>query len=496
MYIFNRVFSIGLLVLLVACSGSSGGGGGSDGNVEIDPIPPVPDNPESQAFELQIKNYSGSLYNSFDWSGPIRDPMRDVVEIPSSDAFFPMSSAELSEFQEIVDARKVIMQIGGLGSAKLNRDEEGRVVEGIPNPNFVAYMEDIEADQAASWKAAVAERAREILSVSPEGSGGDFPYYWQIGNEINARSYSVNIHLYLEDGLPDQASDLDVIPFYVENFFAPTVSALLNVSEEENQTIPVALGSIAGLHASSAKTFLETLLNYEITGTYAPELAGTPVYELVDLLTGHYFMNASSPEDPTLWQDTLLDFHNNWVGKGRIKALWNTEDLGSSAADKGLGAVSAARILVRGLDWANTIEASRDDFSWFYYAPKVGPAEQTADAMLGRIDEHMGNEALILEAHQYDNNDQIESYVYRHQDSARRFITVSGFNNSGLVSLSSLQLMLDSLYPVTSSQAWLYSAVGTEPVEPTVEFINGELTVVLNPAIGFSQDVLLLILLD
>ena len=220
--ISTQLLAIGSLVLLTACGGgdASGVGVADPGGTSPQPPPaadlpeasapeedPAPDQPDAATlWPLTLRDYVGSLYQTFSWSGPLRDPLRDAVEIHDPNDYQSLGEADKAALQELLQSRHIIMQIGGMGSAKLNHDDPDS-----PNEKFSRYMNAFLADGGRLWRDTVRQRAIEVAEITPD----DATLYWQVGNEIDAASYLTNIRLYFGD---DSA---EIIPVYVEYFLAP-----------------------------------------------------------------------------------------------------------------------------------------------------------------------------------------------------------------------------------------------------------------------------------
>lgn len=432
------------------------GGGGSDSDDSTTPVTEEPPNPPLvTTAALRVADHLGSLYQPFAWSGPIRDPYRDAVEIFEPALHQAMTSEELSALSDMLTQRDIIMQIGGMGSAKLNPDTTQ------VNVQFKSYMDAIRADSAVAWRAAVTARASEVALASPDGSR----VYWQIGNEINASSYLQNIDMYL--GVTS-SSLLDIIPVYAEYFLAPTAQAMRKAASATGKPVRLALGSIAGFSNTNSQLFLDTLLAYRVVGTYAPELADLEVSELVELITLHYLINAATPEQPEYWRDVLTATRQKWLGVGAIAGLWSTEEVGIRAADAGKGAASALRILSRYLGWISDKKDDRYTTRWFCYGTTAGPENQRIDDAMMHWHQLTGDNTLQLHSKLHSADNTLETYVFQVTGTSGWLITVTALGDAAVL-FSEVPMELPGVNgSLASVQAWRYGASGTASVNATL----------------------------
>jgi len=453
---------------MVACGGETSGDD-----------PPTADTPAipRQQFAMALDEYLGSLYRPFSWSGPIRDPERDAVEILDPAQFQALDQSTIDSLKTLLAERDIIMQIGGMGSAK----NPGPTTI---NAQFAAYMDAIIADAGTLWRDVVYLRGQEVAALEAAHQ-----VYWQIGNEINADSYLRNINLYF--GRTD-TDLLSIIPVYVEYFLAPTLQALHKVETDSGRPVHIALGSIAGFSHDNSALFLDTLLNYQITGDYAPALAGTHVYEWINLLTTHYSMNASTPDDPDRWRDVLTRSYSQWVGVADIQGIWSTEEVGIRAAENGRGASAALRVMVRYLDWISEFQYSGDTTRWFYYGTTAGPANQQVDDAMSQVAEILDGRELHYYDHQLNDSATLETYAYRIGDSEGYLLTVSPIGNDNH-DVDSVAITLPGSITGAEVTGWRYGGDGTGDVFASLINTGSEVKIHMNPAAQLSDSDTLLI---
>lgn len=426
---------------------------------------------QSADTSYKLKDYLGSLYNEFPWSGPLRDPSRKDVEIHSAFDFNVLSTDAASTLAEDMESRDIIMQIGGMGSAKKNHDNPGQV-----NPQFADYMDSFIADNGISWTQQVTTRATEVAAVTPSSE----KLTWQIGNEINAQSYSENIHYYFQDGKASHMSDTSTIPVYVEYFLAPSIQGIHNAEAATGKDIRIALGSIASAAAIHSQAFMNELLNYEITGTYAPELAGTKVFELIDTLTVHYFIGQGSTTTPEAWRDYLTTTRDTWIGKGNIKGIWSTEEIGVRAADSGFGAAMSFRIISRYLDWVNQNNYSDDESKWFFYGTGKGAETTRIENGMQDLYDLVGDNGLQFVSHELLDGNALEVYTYYVPAKQAYLITATNLSTGSLAIDSITTVLADTSVSSATVSGWYYNAKNKETLLTTNYAANGKMAVSLN----------------
>jgi hypothetical protein len=319
---------------------------------------------------------------------------------------------------------------GGLGSA---RDTE----------RVNAYMRLIESDRARTWKEVVRQQSVRLARL-PNGSSR---IYWQIGNEISSQSYSKTLRLWngqdpnkVGEGQP---YDMFVIPLYVEYLLAPTVEAIDSASAAllgARGGIKICLGSITNAHNPNARVWGDSLLNYQIAGTFAPSLAGKRVYELVHLITVHYVMGVA----PTSSWQTIMDGFKTWVGRGRVAGIWSTEEVGIRAATRGAGAAVGSLVTARYLNWCITNNFSPLQVRTNYYGWNQGPSgTRVDDANQTVFDFLVTTRLALVEAAQvvYDFPN-LESHAFLSENKNKGVIFTfleRGSVDTGYVSLMTLQ---------------------------------------------------------
>lgn len=433
--------------------------------------------PTQAADTHRLKDHLGSLYGEFPWSGPLRDPSRDV-EIHTMLGFSALTTETVSNLQQDMLTRDVIMQIGGMGSAKKNQTEPGKV-----NPQFAEYMNGIVADKGASWIQQVTQRTSELAAITPSPER----LTWQIGNEINSLSYSENIHYYFKDGKVAKMSDQTTIATYVEYFLAPTIQGIQAAEAATGKDIRIALGSIASASMTSSQVFSDTLLNYKIVGTNAPALAGRSVYELIDIITVHYFMGAGSPTAPEKWREYLLSNRDKWVGKGSIKGIWSTEEVGIRSAEAGYGPGLAIRIVSRYMDWVSQNNYNDDQSKWFFYGTGSGSENSRIETAMQNLYDLVGDNGMELVSHEFLNSNNLEIYTYYVPAKSAYLITAGNIGTTALNVDSITTAVAESAMPNTTVSGWYYGNQGKETLLPTKFASAGKTAVGLNLPTAMSN---------
>ncbi len=303
----------------------------------------------------------GTHYAPTEWAHTVRDHKYGVTL--NSAPVEALSNEKLGTLATLYQSSDAVLIIGGLGSG---RDQV------LVND----YMNGIVADGGAKWRNAVYERATTFTAMQ-----GSRSTYVQVGNEISSSIMSQMLHNWAKDGKKAAPNDESMIPLYVEYYLAPTAMALNAASADTGRPVNVVLGSAINYANRKAAIWLSALLNYKVVGTYAPELAGKYVYELVDVASIHYLMGT----DTTYWRTALDEFKANWIGKGRIKAVWSTEEGGIRSAVSGFGAISALRGFARYTSWWQDNGIGKVDRRCIFWGAQTGPAGTRAEDALQQV---------------------------------------------------------------------------------------------------------------
>ena len=456
---------------------------------------------DPNAYWFNMKNHLGRLGGDQGrdnwWGLNVRDAFRSSMEIPGfedENELPELTASDLNKLSDFVNkGYTLISQVGGMGSAKPQYVIPG--TDSVVSKEYAGdkdlvlhrkvklFIETIkDPARRAIWQDKLIENTQTISSAL----SGDQKFYWQIGNEISAFSYGDNARLYNGEIDPNAPEfDSEIIPFYVEFFFAPAVEAIRNANASN---IKIALGSITVFSNSKAPAFLDDLLSYQIQGTYTTSgVAGKTVADFVDIITIHYLM-AGEPSDTNPWKDRLNDVKDKWINNGsyNIEGIWSTEELGSRGAEGGAGAATVLRVASRYFEWISENQFSGSHVKCFYYAVGTGPKDinfGTGDSSLDVLHTFVTGE----------NSIHAETFIITHMISGgkqlnyegRRFLFDNGWKSFTIftfevkgdpVTLSEIpltELPSDEVYFGNSSETYLFTNDGGYQVEGSINFSKG-----------------------
>lgn len=222
---------------------------------------------------------------------------------------------------------------------------------------------------------------QDLAYVTLRSVYGAFPdaatkVLWQWGNEVNGKNWNPA----LTDTPANQASQ---VPFYAEAYFARGIEAQYRVAQDlygNSQQIPVMSGSFANIYNVNYRNWMRSVLNYQVTGTYAPTLTGSSIWQHVDILTVHYPFSAGEGGGAV-----MQEMWDEWIASGKIPALWVTEDHGQ----QGSGPSTILARSMRYLDWIATNGANADQtrLGWWGTDDIDDPGGQAIEAVnrLGQL---------------------------------------------------------------------------------------------------------------
>jgi len=333
--------------------------------------------------------YIGASGEDAAWAGFLRGVGRAAVgmDLSGKDALKPR--ADLPGFADFVaevrsraSDRDLILPVGGLLAARQAKAAQ-------------AFFAMIDRDRGALWRETVRRQAVALARAAPRER-----IYWQIGNEVNAFYYTraAQARADPESADTDAAPDDDaVIPLYAENYLAPSAAGLMAASHEvfgRDDAITILLGSIANIARPRTQEWLEALLAYRITGRNAPALAGKRVADVVDIVTLHYFLTHADPS----WEARLDGLRARWIGQGRIRAFWETEELGRFMGLRDLGAATAIKAATRCLDYALSRHLAPRQFRCALWGFWLGDAPHRGGDAMTLLADWLGGAPLAVNA--------------------------------------------------------------------------------------------------
>jgi hypothetical protein len=307
--------------------------------------------------------------------------------------------------------KDVILAVTGMGSGR-NREA------------MDFFLTRMALDYGEAWKSEYRNHAVQVLA----NNNREETAHWQFGNEINSQKFSENVHAWTNTGKRGRDHDLTTIPYYVEMYLAPGVEAIRETLQDNGNgallaEIPIVLGSIAAFANPSAQKFLDALLNYRIEGRFAPSLKGKPVYELVDVISLHYIATSNSPSRRT----TLDTVRRNWLGKGTIKSIWSTEELGIQRGRANAGSVFTAQVFARYMDWWLENEMNAQQGRAFFWGSEEGDIGHRGSESMDHLLERLGPSAELERVDQSSysvNGDNLEYYAFSVKEKSQVLIFV------------------------------------------------------------------------
>lgn len=469
--------------------------------------------------------YFGNQSRAAPWAGLVRGIGLGATGLGQLDSDQRSNSRpkvdinSLSEkVSELTLTHDVLLPSGGLESAR--RQE---IVD--------RYMNMIEADAGKEWRRLIRE---QIITVE-RAAKVPGRIYWQVGNEINSRHYDLSLRTWKNDkgastavqsrpqqrerpakrrhaapGANEDGGDEDgdragererrlggntnaesIIPLYVEYLLAPTVEAIDAASRElygAPGRIPILLGSLANARSPAAHQWLDKLLNYKIDGRYAPALAGKHVYELVDILAIHYVVSYPGDE----WRETLDSLRNQWVGKGRVRGIWSTEELGRRRALRGLGAATTLRVAFRYLDWAIATHTSPESARVNFWGADMGETGTSGNDGMQVLYNWLGKGAVTRITAGQTKGDTLERYGFMSVDNRRRAYLLFSNRESTNVKLDRIALPESA---ATEQQVHVFTAEGHRVITARKQAAkNGTQELILDIPLTLQADQTLLVL--
>ncbi|MBI1227826.1 MAG: PKD domain-containing protein [Bacteroidetes bacterium] len=427
-------------------------------------------------------SYCGWHYgNTPAWGGWVRDYVQHSTGFDLVDFTGPLLAVDtvklnnLFSYLSTIDTDVDILQLdGGLGQAK----------DTVKAKSFINM---IEADSAAFWKSLVYRQCNKLAQLP----NSQYRLYYQLGNEITSAALSSSIRYAM--GMPySSGSDYDIslIPYFVEQYMAPTIEAIDSASVHSfgaKGKINICLGSITNAGNNAALPYTEALLNYTITGTNAPSLAGKKVYELVNIITIHYMMGNSSAN---VWQNRINGYLG-WVGTGRIKGVWSTEEVGIQKATAGAGAAYSARATFRYLKTAIDNNYASDVVRTNYWAWENGPGNTQVNDFNSELYDFLGDVKLKYVdpiGTGFPNSANLESYGFLNSASNTGVLAIMASSSS----VSQINLHKQGWGNVSAVSLTRYNTDGNFDVPVTLNTAANSTTITFPEQILTLSDVLLL----
>ena len=382
------------------------------------------------------QDYLSTQDGEADWANTVRGAARGKTGL----AILKGSTGEtynflplLESLEKVTSTKDLIMPIGGLGS--------GRRQDLMDN-----YMRMIRYDDGKRWRRLVSEQVTAVAARFPQRDA-----YWQIGNEINSWHFVESMSPWkdsteivsndpiedirlMERGSKDERksrredrkkskgnlkklkrNNSIVIPLYVEYFLAPTALAIMDARKQAPESagrIKIVLGSIANSHSGKARSWLESLLNYEIRGDYAEQLAGMKVSEVINIVALHYMVSGPGSK----WRDAFPETYGQWMGKGSINGIWSTEEIGRKRATAGLGGATAIIVLARYTDLWHELGINPQQGRANFWGWKLGDRGTRAGEAMQTLTSLIGDTSLIPNHDQeinWNSTGNYESYIFK-----------------------------------------------------------------------------------
>ena len=398
--------------------------------------------------------YVGSLYNPRSWAQSVRDV--GGVGAVGFDYADPVGSlATFNQTLTLNIAPQIlqydqVLSVGGLGSG---RDQAA----------VSKFMNSVKSDAANTYRDALYQRAKAVALLN----GGVDKAYWQFGNEINSQKFSETLHGWAGDGVVPIASDTTTIPWLVEYFLAPGAEGVRQASQElfaDSSRIHIMLGSIAAASNLNSQAFLNALLDYRIVGTYSPTLAGKYVYEIVDTLSIHYAVGTAGSK----WRDFLDGLHQNRIGKGSVRGVVSTEEVGQAAANLDYGMSTAVQVLTRYMDWWLTNNISPNHGHVFFYGSNLGAVGTSIDELMPTLHSFLGDVPLTraVTAASVTGATNIEHYQLESVPERRKILSV--FSADGLATTLNTLTLDASGWNQVAVTGHHYNNTGDHIITPSV----------------------------
>lgn len=335
---------------------------------------------------------------------------------------------------------------------------------------------------ARAWRDTVAARAEAMYRAAPDMDR----LVWQISNEINSRGWSRAIAGH-QGGGSDSPNDPAIIPVYVEHVLAPAVAELRAWSATrlgDSNRVRLMLGSVANAANPRSREWLDRLLSYRVAGTTTPALRGREVAELVDLVSVHYLVTAATGN----WQVALDDLWQRTVGRGRVRGIWATEELGAWRANSGLGAATAVRVTTRWLSWARPRWLTPQQVRWSFWGSQAGPAGSQGRDGMSLLLQVLGDSPvwpMVLAAPPGQ-----EHYLLEAEGLDRRALVVFGSDPRGRVAVATVTL---PRMPADQARAWLLDEGRIDTLAVRVRHTDDSTVITFAAAIALRNQAVLLV---
>ena len=349
-----------------------------------------------------------------------------------------------------------------------------------------AYMKAFLADSGAQWREGMYSRTIGLINEQKKSSK---TFSWQIGNEINSIHFRDAFNTWSAANPTKKLSGDPIIPYFVEYYLAPSIEGIRRAELEMGIDVPVALGSIAGAYNPNNRKWLDDILSYKITGTYAPTLAGKKVSEIIEIATIHYLVSIDDD-----WENSLNGIWNKWVGVGSVRGLWSTEEIGKKAGGRGEGAGTAVRVFARYNSWwiKKGINSERGLSS--FWGPEIsGPAGSTTNGnySLGLINNFWGNKNGKL----IDRSSSLkfgeltglyEAYLFGNTLSPEKALMIVFPRRDSSVALSSVSFSIPGWNGSVSASAHTLSTSGDKISNPSVIQKDGLYSINFQPQLSLQ----------
>lgn len=294
------------------------------------------------------------------------------------------------------------------------------------------FMNSIESDGGRSFRRKIYKNAVAFNAAKIDVNATDQLIAWQFGNEITSIKYTLNLRAWAgQEVQPAQAADPFIIPYYAEYYLAPAVQAIWEAEADTRTNIPVLLGSIGNANNPERREFMYELLNYELDGTYANDLAGLRVADIVDFIDIHYFIakdthvaDANGKVIQHLqgsYELALNEMYDPWVATGILDGIWTTEEIGRKVGSGGFGAAKAMVITARYLHWWGVTGMSSEQARSLLWGTDLGPSDVSADLAMQILFDHLGASPLVeIQGAVVPPADDWETYLFESVDDNDR----------------------------------------------------------------------------